>query len=266
MSDSRAWPRRAGITLLTEPSLAPLWDRALPLLDQDPPRRPDHLRRRRHAAARRPAPARPEVPILGVNLGRVGFLTTATRDQLAAPSMRWSPGDYILERRLALHATIVSDEATATRSEQRALNDVAVHKSRRRPRGPDRVSVDGEDLGPYSADGIIVATPHRVHRLLALGRRADRRAGRRGDDHHTDLRPHPRGASAGRARPTSTVCVEPMCPVGRGPAGLLRRADSAPRSRSETGCSCSAPRPACVWSGSGREGYFTRMRAEAPLG
>ena len=81
-----------GITLLTEPSLAPLWDGVLPLLDQETPDAlitfggdGTLLRGARLLHGR-------EVPILGVNLGRVGFLTTATRDQLAASLDALVPG------------------------------------------------------------------------------------------------------------------------------------------------------------------------------
>jgi NAD+ kinase len=147
-----------GISLLTEPSLVPLWDSLLPLVDQD---LPDALitfggdgtllRGARLLRGR-------EVPILGVNLGRVGFLTTSTRDQLAPALDAMVAGRYVLERRLALQATIISDEG-GVRSEQMALNDVAIHKSGVARVVRISVSVDGEDLGPYSADGVVVASP-----------------------------------------------------------------------------------------------------------
>lgn len=147
-----------GISLLTEPSLVPLWDEVLPLVDRD---LPDALitfggdgtllRGARLLRGR-------EVPILGINLGRVGFLTTATRDQLVPALDAMVEGRYLLERRLALNATIISDEG-GIRSEQLALNDVAIHKSGVARVVRISVSVDGEHLGPYSADGVVVASP-----------------------------------------------------------------------------------------------------------
>lgn len=154
---ARLAPAR-GMTLLTEPSLVPLWDEVLPLIDQDPPDAlitfggdGTLLRGARLLRGR-------EVPILGVNLGRVGFLTTATRDQLGGAVEALAAGKYVLERRLSLHATIISDEG-GVRSEQIALNDVAIHKSGVARVVRIRVSVDGEELGPYSADGIVIASP-----------------------------------------------------------------------------------------------------------
>jgi NAD+ kinase len=147
-----------GIRLLTEPSLVPLWDGAMPLLDQEVPDvlitfggDGTLLRGARLLHGR-------EVPILGVNLGRVGFLTTATREKLDEALDAVISGRYVLERRLSLHATIISDEG-GIRNEQVALNDVAIHKSGVARVVRVRVSIDGEDLGPYSADGIVVASP-----------------------------------------------------------------------------------------------------------
>jgi NAD+ kinase len=99
-----------------------------------------------------------ETPVLGVNLGRIGFLTTATRDQLEPALDALVTGSYTVERRLALAASILGEDGVA-RSQQLALNDVVVHKG-----GVARVIrmsvvIDGEEIGPYSADGIIVATP-----------------------------------------------------------------------------------------------------------
>jgi NAD+ kinase len=150
--------RLRGLSLLTEPSLVPLWDEVLPLLDQEIPDAlvtfggdGTLLRGARLLHGR-------EVPILGINLGRVGFLTTATRDDLVAALDALMSGRYVLERRLSLHATIISEEG-GVRSEHIALNDVTIHKSGVARVVRIRVSVDGEDLGPYSADGVVIASP-----------------------------------------------------------------------------------------------------------
>ncbi len=147
-----------GLRLLTEPSLVPLWDEVRPLLDQETPDAlitfggdGTLLRGARLLHGR-------EVPILGINLGRVGFLTTATREELPAAIESLLSGRYVLERRLALHATIISDEG-GVRSEQLALNDVVIHKSGVARVVRIRLSVEGEELGPYSADGVVVASP-----------------------------------------------------------------------------------------------------------
>ncbi|MGH7533226.1 MAG: NAD(+)/NADH kinase [Gemmatimonadales bacterium] len=99
-----------------------------------------------------------EAPILGVNLGRVGFLTAAGRDSLVAALDALAQGHHAIDRRMVLRASIVSREG-AERSVTHALNDVVVHKG-----GVARVirlqlSIGGEAVGPYSADGLIVATP-----------------------------------------------------------------------------------------------------------
>ncbi len=97
-------------------------------------------------------------PILGVNLGRVGFLTTATLETLDQALTALVAGDYNVERRQALSASIVSAQGRV-RATQSALNDVVIHKG-----GVARVirvnlHIQGANVGPYSADGIVVATP-----------------------------------------------------------------------------------------------------------
>jgi NAD+ kinase len=146
------------LQLLTEPSLVPLWDDVLPLLDQTVPDAlltcggdGTLLRGARLLRGR-------EVPILGVNLGRVGFLTTTTREELPTALDALLSGRYVLERRLALQASIISDTG-GIRSEQQALNDVTIHKSGVARVVRIRLSVDGEHLGPYSSDGLVVASP-----------------------------------------------------------------------------------------------------------
>ena len=99
-----------------------------------------------------------ETPILGVNLGRVGFLTTATRDSLDSALDALVTGQYQTERRQALRAAI-RDAEGEVRSTQIAVNDVAVHKGGVARVIRVNVFIQGENVGPYSADGIIVATP-----------------------------------------------------------------------------------------------------------
>jgi NAD+ kinase len=94
------------------------------------------------------------IPVLGINLGRLGFLAAASPDQAEDALRRLQRGHFQVERRVALNARIGDDGPQAL-----AINDVVIHKG-----GVARVirialSVDGETVGTYSADGIIVATP-----------------------------------------------------------------------------------------------------------
>lgn len=97
-------------------------------------------------------------PILGVNLGRVGFLTTATAQGLDRALEDLVRGSYVTEPRLALVPTIVGKDG-ASRPEPVVLNDVVVHKGGVARVVHIRLGVDGEEVGQYSADGIVVATP-----------------------------------------------------------------------------------------------------------
>ena len=94
------------------------------------------------------------IPILGINLGRLGFLAGAGPEQAEDALRRLVRGQYTIERRIALAARIGDDGPEAL-----AINDVVIHKG-----GVARVirlavSVDGEQVGTYSADGVIICTP-----------------------------------------------------------------------------------------------------------
>jgi NAD+ kinase len=147
-----------GITLYSEPRLEPFWNREVPPFDSvnldalitfggDG----TLLRGARLLGGR-------ETPILGVNLGRVGFLTTATRESLDAALESLVAGKFEIERRQALRAAI-RDAEGETRSTQMAMNDVTVHKGGVARVIRVNVFIQGDNVGPYSADGIIVATP-----------------------------------------------------------------------------------------------------------
>ena len=98
-------------------------------------------------------------PILGLNLGRVGFLTTAGPDSLDWALDAVVRGAYTTEPRLALQSSITGKGAKSGRVEPLVLNDIVVHKGGVARVVRLKVSVDGDEVAQYSADGIIVSTP-----------------------------------------------------------------------------------------------------------
>ena len=147
------------ISLFTEPDLSERWPDAPPPL-LDPSAALDAiitfggdgtlLRGARMVAGR-------DVPIMGINLGRVGFLTTAPDEAMEDALEALAGGKYEIESRRAL-ATSIEGQASDGVAEF-TLNDVVVHKAGVARVIRFRVKVDGEVVGQYSADGIIVATP-----------------------------------------------------------------------------------------------------------
>ena len=98
-----------------------------------------------------------QVPILGINIGRVGFLATAAPDTLEDALEAVARKDYQVEPRRLLECTIQAADGTK-RPASVALNDVVVHKTGVARVIHLRVTIDDEPVGQYSADGIIVAT------------------------------------------------------------------------------------------------------------
>jgi NAD+ kinase len=98
-----------------------------------------------------------DVPILGVNMGRLGFLTCCPADQLSHSLMRFARGDYTIESRMALRASVVGK--SGERDTWIALNDCVVHKGGFARVVPFRVLVNDETIGLYSADGVVISTP-----------------------------------------------------------------------------------------------------------
>jgi len=94
------------------------------------------------------------IPILGVNLGRVGFLAAAGRGTAVETLRRVVRGEYTIEARLALSARVGSQSSPFL-----AVNDVVIHKGGIARVIRISVTVDGHEVGVYSGDGIIVATP-----------------------------------------------------------------------------------------------------------
>ncbi|HEX7025217.1 MAG TPA: NAD(+)/NADH kinase, partial [Gemmatimonadales bacterium] len=98
------------------------------------------------------------VPVLGVNLGRVGFLTAAGRDQAEEALSRLADGNFVTEERRTLQASIAPARGEPT-ALPAALNDVTIHKGGVARLIRLNVQVNRQDVGNYSADGLIIATP-----------------------------------------------------------------------------------------------------------
>jgi NAD+ kinase len=97
------------------------------------------------------------VPILAVNLGGLGFLTSVTLDELYPLLEQVLAGKHRTSERMMLDAEIVRRGQSAER--QCALNDAVANKGALARMLDFDVSVNGDAVGRYRADGIIVATP-----------------------------------------------------------------------------------------------------------
>jgi NAD+ kinase len=107
--------------------------------------------------ADRAAKAGLEVPILGVNFGGLGFLTEVTYDELFRSLEDALAGTAPVESRLMLRAVI--ERGGRPMSEHYALNDVTVTGGSLSRVVEFAVSVGGEFVARFHADGIIIATP-----------------------------------------------------------------------------------------------------------
>ncbi len=96
-------------------------------------------------------------PILGINLGGLGFLTEAGLEDAPAVLDEIFAGHGTLERRLALDVTVIRSGRVTLR--QSVLNDVVITKSALARILDLGVSIDRQFVTTYRADGLIVATP-----------------------------------------------------------------------------------------------------------
>jgi NAD+ kinase len=97
------------------------------------------------------------VPLLGVNLGRVGFLAAAESEDLHRTVELVLDRAYAVEERMTLDITVVDGHAEPQRSW--ALNDVSVEKAARERMLEVVVEVDGRPLSRWGCDGVVAASP-----------------------------------------------------------------------------------------------------------
>ena len=99
-----------------------------------------------------------QVPVLGVNFGRLGFLTACGAHELPQALERLASGEFRAEPRMRLDGR-VSDLTGEERKSWSAVNDIVLHKGGFARVVQLRVSINGEIIAAYAADGIVIATP-----------------------------------------------------------------------------------------------------------
>lgn len=144
------------------------------------------------------ASARCGVPILGINLGHLGFLTGIERDDTDKIASLFS-GDYSIEERMMLDVAVYDGDSI---SNYTPLNDVTVFSSTSSKIASFTLSCDGRRVISFKADGIIVSTPtgSTAYSLAAGGPIIDPL--------------------------TELICVTPVCPHSLGSRPIVFSADS----------------------------------------
>jgi NAD+ kinase len=104
-----------------------------------------------------PLVERPDVPILGVNLGGLGFITEIAMDELESVVTKTLEGDYEVVKRMTLEIRVLSKKRKSYRF--RVLNDAVITKGARSRIIDLETYVDNDYLCTYRADGLIISTP-----------------------------------------------------------------------------------------------------------
>ncbi len=97
-------------------------------------------------------------PVLGINMGHVGFLAEIERDDMDDAVHRVIARDYEVEERLALSVR-VKDAADTVIYETWALNEATVEKASRERMLEVVIEIDGRPLSSFGCDGVVVSTP-----------------------------------------------------------------------------------------------------------
>ncbi len=96
-------------------------------------------------------------PLLGVNLGHVGFLAESEREDLAATVTRALARDYLVEERMTLSVRVKLDAQVVY--ETWALNEATVEKASRERMLEVVIEIDGRPLSSFGCDGVVMSTP-----------------------------------------------------------------------------------------------------------
>jgi NAD+ kinase len=99
------------------------------------------------------------VPVLGVNVGQLGYLSAVEPDGLVGALDAFFDGRFLIEERMLVGTRVAFADGRPDVPETEALNEIVIEKT---PMGHTvrlAVSLDGEFFTTYAADGLIVATP-----------------------------------------------------------------------------------------------------------
>jgi NAD+ kinase len=96
-------------------------------------------------------------PLLGINLGHVGFLAESERDGMSDAVARVVEHDYLVKERLALDVRVIVGGHEEFRTW--ALNEATIEKSARERMLEVVVEIDERPLSSFGCDGIVMATP-----------------------------------------------------------------------------------------------------------
>ena len=105
------------------------------------------------------AVAEVDVPILGINLGKVGFLSKAEAADLEPVLERIVAGEYTIDERMILEGRILRGGVTGEGERLVALNDVVIARGSLARVCHLVVSIDDVHLATFIADGLVVASP-----------------------------------------------------------------------------------------------------------
>jgi NAD+ kinase len=96
------------------------------------------------------------IPVVGINFGRLGFLASIGRDEMAAAVKALARRSHIIDRRTLIH---LDSNIPLFNDVPYALNEFAIHKRDTAPMIKIHTYLNGELLNTYWADGLILATP-----------------------------------------------------------------------------------------------------------
>jgi NAD+ kinase len=105
------------------------------------------------------AVAEVDVPILGINLGKVGFLSKAEAGELDAVLAKIVAGRFAIDERMALDGRVLRDGTPIHEDRHFALNDIVIARGSLARVCRLDVSIDDTHLATFVADGLVVASP-----------------------------------------------------------------------------------------------------------
>ncbi len=100
-----------------------------------------------------------DVPVLGINVGKIGFLSKVEAGDMIRVLDRLQTGGFTLEHRMVLEGRILRAASPGSVERHVALNDVVVARGSLARVVRLDVSIDGSHLATYVADGLVVASP-----------------------------------------------------------------------------------------------------------